>query len=312
MKNFITLLSVMTVLILSSVYASNTQDAAQTKAIKRLEAASKDVVKIEFDQRTNIPRFVNLRVPVSGPLTAEASAYQFFEEYQELFKMSNPAEELAVKNVQTDRLGMTHVRMRQSINGIPVFGREVIVHINNNHEIYAINGEFFPGVKVESTTPAISSEIAISAAKSDIGPAVYRWDTELEQMLPEGKSWRPAAELMIYEHVKQFRLVYRTMIAIEEPEPANWIYFIDAKTGEVLRRYNDLKTADAVGTGNSLYRGTVSINTNQAGSTFELKDNPRNLWTYDGRTGQSFLELFLRMRITFGAMAQNPTARVLP
>ncbi|MBI1926307.1 M4 family metallopeptidase, partial [Candidatus Poribacteria bacterium] len=113
--------------------------------------------------------------------------------------------------------------------------------------------------------------------------AVYRWDTMFEEMLPAGQSWRPTAELMVYEHQGQFRLVYRTMIAIEEPEPANWVYFIDARTGAVVHRYNDLKHTDAVGTGHSLYRGTVSINTNLAGSTFEMKDNPRNLWTYDAR-----------------------------
>lgn len=284
MKKFITLLSVMTVLVLSSVYASNVQDAAQSKAIKRLEAASKEAVKIEFDQRTNIPRFVNLRVPVSGALTAEAASFRFFEEYKELFKMSNPTEDLAVKDVQTDRLGMTYVKMRQSVNGIPVFGREMVVHINSNHEIYVVNGEFFPRAKVdEGTVPSVSPDLAIAAAKSDIGPAVYRWDTVFEQMLPAGKSWRPAAELMIYEHEKQFRLVYRTMIAIEEPEPANWVYFIDAKTGEVLHRYNDLKSTDVVGTGNSLYRGAVPINTNQTSPTnFEMKDNlQRQLWTYD-------------------------------
>src|SRR5512145_1473981 len=108
MKKIIALLNAMTVLTLSPAYASKVQDAAQARAIKRLEVASKGVVKIEFDQRTNIPRFVNLRVPVAGPLTAEASSYQFFEEYKDLFKMSNPAEELVVKNIHTDRLGMTH------------------------------------------------------------------------------------------------------------------------------------------------------------------------------------------------------------
>ncbi len=282
MKKLITFLSVLTGFTLSSLFASNTQNSAQSKALKKLEAVSKEAVKIELDQRTNIPRFVNLRVPVSGPLTAEAASFRFFEDYKELFKMSNPVEELSVRNVQTDNLGMTFVKMRQSVNGISVFGREMVVHLNNNHEIYAVNGEFFPEVKVESTVPSVSPDLAIAAAKSNIGSAVYRWDTVFEKMLPTGKSWTPTAELTIYEHEKQFRLVYQTMIAIEEPEPANWVYFVDAKTGTVLHRYNDLKSTDALGTGNSLYRGSVSINTNQTSPTnFEMKDNPRNLWTYD-------------------------------
>ncbi len=282
MKTCFVLMTILFAWALSSVWAADVGDEAQIQAINRLEKVSQTPVKLVFDERTGIPRFMNLRVPVAAGLGAEAAAYQFLEEYKAIFKMESPAAELSVKEIKRDRLGMTHLKMRQSVAGVPVFGRELIVHIDQNRNIYAINGEFAPRINIE-TTPAIGPENAIQAAIADVGPAVYRWDTMFEEMLPAGQSWRPTAELMVYEHQGQFRLVYRTMIAIEEPEPANWVYFIDARTGAVLYRYNDLQHADAVGTGHSLYRGAVNINTNQTSRSYEMKDNPQNLWTYNAR-----------------------------
>lgn len=285
---------VLAAFLVSTTYAS--QDEAQRAAIQKLEQASTSAVQIVFDSVTGVPRFITLRVPTYAALTAEKASYRFLEDYKALFKMAQPSQELSVKAVQRDRLGMTHVRMFQSLGNVPVFGHELVVHIDREGSIYAVNGKFVPQVEVQTLTPALSAQRAIEIALSDVGPTLYRWDTQLEQMLPPGKTWRPTADLVIYEHNAQFRLAYRTMIAVEEPEPANWVYFIDAMTGEVLYRYNDLKHAsepertvpeppkqDAVGKGYSLYRGPLSINTNSKWQFFEMVDNIRGLTTYNAR-----------------------------
>ncbi len=290
MRNLFILITVMLLLVSSSAFSLKSPDELQIEAIRQLEKASQDKVEIVLAKDTGIPQFIRMRVPVSSALSAENAVYRFLEKYRAIFKMENPRRELSTKIIQTDRLGMTHVRMRQSINNIPVFGRELIAHMDRSHHIYAINGEFIPGLKVSGVKPSISSKYAINVAMTDIGPAVYRWDTTLEQMLPSGKSWRPVAELMIYDHHGQARLVWRTMIAVERPEPANWVYFVDAKTGVVLDRYNDIQNVDAIGTGHSLYRGVVSINTNdRSGRIYELIDNSRKLSTYDARNRKIIL-----------------------
>ena len=281
MKKSMLLILLVFVFASSSVLAGYPQGVTQKASAAKLQQASKTPLQLVFSSKTNIPRFATFRVKTQSPQSPETSAIEFFEKYKELFKISKASEELSLKNIHVDNLGMTHVKMRQMVQGIPVFGSEMIVHINKNNEIYAVNGEFMPQLEIADVTARLAPGTAIETAKSNIGDAVYRLETDYEKALPEGMSWRPEAELTIVQHEKAYRVAYKTMIATEEPITANWIYFVDAKTGEILNKYNDIKTSDAVGTGNSLYRGSVSINTNSQGANFEMKDNPRNLWTYD-------------------------------
>ena len=250
MKKSMLLILLVFVFASSSVLAGYPQGVTQKASAAKLQQASKTPLQLVFSSKTNIPRFATFRVKTQSPQSPETSAIEFFEEYKELFKISKASEELSLKNIHVDNLGMTHVKMRQMVQGIPVFGSEMIVHINKNNEIYAVNGEFMPQLEIADVTARLAPGTAIETAKSNIGDAVYRWETDYEKALPEGMSWRPEAELTIVQHEKAYRVAYKTMIATEEPITANWIYFVDAKTGEILNKYNDIKTSDAVGTGN--------------------------------------------------------------
>lgn len=53
-------------------------------------------------------------------------------------------------------------------------------------------------------------------------------------------------------------------------------YFISAKNGDVLKKYNDLKSfPDVTGQGSGFYTGTGTINTFQDGTVYKLIDNTR-------------------------------------
>jgi len=55
--------------------------------------------------------------------------------------------------------------------------------------------------------------------------------------------------------------------------PTEMRYFVDAKSGKVLDAWDEVHTADAVGTGNTITLGAVSINTNSISGGYELRDN---------------------------------------
>lgn len=274
----VALLFAITVPLIAEGQGSEAQDAARQRLAERSLAA----VDITTDARTGIPSFVTMLLPSRGKADPASNAIAYFEEFKDLYNMANPAVELRLRRTDRDELGYSHVRLTQVVNGVPVFGSEVIAHFNRQGQLYAVNGSYVPGVDEIRTDAGLSGETAIAIAIADVGEATFRWETALEDMLPEGSSWKPEAELMLYSNSTGTYLAYRTMIAVEEQEPANWVYFIDANTGGVIDRYNDLKHTGVTGTGNSLYRGTVSIGTNSAGSSFELKDMARNVWTYDG------------------------------
>ncbi|WP_228530869.1 MULTISPECIES: M4 family metallopeptidase [Myxococcaceae] len=73
------------------------------------------------------------------------------------------AEDLVVRGVQQDELDFTHLRYQQTKNGLPVVGGELIVHVNKEGTIYAVNGTARDGVSL-SATPRIAAEAASVAA----------------------------------------------------------------------------------------------------------------------------------------------------
>lgn len=80
---------------------------------------------------------------------------------------SKSASVLRVLRVNEDSAGNTHVRMNQFYRGLPVFGAQVVVHMNDRG-ITAINGLYVPDVKI-STKPNLSADQAVTAAMRAAG-----------------------------------------------------------------------------------------------------------------------------------------------
>lgn len=57
-------------------------------------------------------------------------ALAFLDAYKELFRLKSPHAELVVKSSATDELGLTHVRFEQAFQGIPIWGAEILVHLD--------------------------------------------------------------------------------------------------------------------------------------------------------------------------------------
>ena len=77
---------------------------------------------------------------------------------------SSASSKLEVLASETDSLGMTHVKLNQFYQGIPVFGAQVVVHMNHQG-IVAVNGDFVPLISI-GTTPYVTESVATEAARS--------------------------------------------------------------------------------------------------------------------------------------------------
>jgi Zn-dependent metalloprotease len=199
----------------------------------------------------------------------------------------NAYEEFRLRQVARDALGQTHVRLDQVYQGVPVFGQQLIVHFDRDGTPQSATGAYLAGIAA-STQPAISSQEARAVTR---------------QRFPGALAKTPEAELVLYPEDGDVRLVYRVVLKDDET-PRRIVAFVDAMTGQVVHSYNDLRTllpslppgaaplpgiepmpsplerppvpvTPAVGTGHSLYSGTVSVTTDQSGSTFSLIDTTR-------------------------------------
>jgi Zn-dependent metalloprotease len=176
-----------------------------------------------------------------------------------------------------DKTDRVHTHVQQTLNGVPVFGGEAIVHLDTVNEVEAgpTTDNLIPNVSV-ATDPALTADYAVTAAK-----AVYKEKKGCDDCLTDA----PKASLWVLRHEGIDYLVYRVQLSrLDGTENTSEpVYFINAHTGETVWSYENLQTQAAVGSGVSLYSGTQSINTYFSAGNYYMEDVSRGLGTFDNR-----------------------------
>lgn len=187
--------------------------------------------------------------------------------------IANGTRDIKVKKVFVDDLNMGHTRVQQTVNDIPVWGGEAIIHLKGDGTLSTITDNLLAGISV-NTEANFPGEEAIKLAKRMYSGSEFLTD-------------QPTADKWIYRAEKRDHLVYRVQMRREDgsEKTAMPVIFIDAQTGEKIFEYNNLQTA--TGSGSSLYRGTVSIDTYFNGSTYYMEDIGRKIGTFDNRNTTS-------------------------
>lgn len=158
---------------------------------------------------------------------ADVIALAYLQAYSTFFKLTDPARELVVKQIQRDNLGYQHVRFRQQYQSIPVQDAELVVHLDPSNHIYLVNGDYQPTPLNVNIAPKISVQQAIKQA------------TETFKPVPDCRKFR--ADLVIFVVDKQTpRLAYQVHIVINLANA--WQLIIDAETGQVLAKVSNVQT----------------------------------------------------------------------
>lgn len=169
-----------------------------------------------------------LRVQGAGAFDHDAIAVM--DNVSRLYRIRDAGQEFAARRTDTDALGFHHTRLRQHYQGLPVVGGDVIVHFDRHGEAYAVNGRYVPDLAVPSR-PAITGEEAARRAAADLA--------SLKQpagVLTEGPT------LCVFALNTMPVLAYELVLGRRniQDSPARWRYWINAATGSVLLRYNDV------------------------------------------------------------------------
>ena len=170
-----------------------------------------------------------------------------------------------IKRVEVDDLRMAHTHVQQTIGGVPVWEGEAIVHLKPDGELALITDELKEGIVIDTTPNFRPKEALELAARTKGGTRVI---TE-----------EPIIDLWVFRADDRDHLVYRVeMPRLDGTEKTSVpVVFIDAHTGLKVFEYDNLQT----GTGNSLYSGTVTIQTSSSGSTFYMEDLTRRMGTFN-------------------------------
>lgn len=203
------------------------QTAQQLAVLNQIRQADPSV-RIRWDNRTGAP--ARLAGKLSAPLEGDAREVceRFFSTNRALFSMSAPEQELAFLASRTDSRNWEHARLSQLYRNLPVEGSALAVHINANREVEIVTGRYFPGIEID-TGATVQAAAAIRTAELHLNPR-----TPITR--------EPRAGLCVYHHRNQPHLAWKVRLFCENPL-GDFVYYIDAKEGTILDRFNDLKYA---------------------------------------------------------------------
>jgi Zn-dependent metalloprotease len=191
-----------------------------------------------------------------------------------------PDDDLRVTRQFGDDAGYSHTRYQQTINGVPVFGGEAIVHVGQDRSLQTVSDTLQRNLQIDTAT-AVPMRDAIRLALAEYGCS----DCLTQQ---------PKADLWVLRHEGKDHLAYRVQLRREDgsDKTALPVLFVDAHTGEVVWKYNNLQTV--AGTGSSLYSGTVTVETTLFNGLYYLEENTtvsgdaiRRIGTFDARNTTS-------------------------
>ncbi len=153
----------------------------QREAMDRLTAETGASAKVTIDRATGGAKFVRAapggtlgvrsRARAATDAGRHAGSAQFLSEYRSLFGITSPDAELGIARVDKDRHGGTHFTYKQVYRGLPVFGAQLKTHFDASDNLIVANGNFIPGIDVNSTPTRSAAEArraAIARVKADI------------------------------------------------------------------------------------------------------------------------------------------------
>ncbi|MFJ2715890.1 M4 family metallopeptidase [Streptomyces sp. NPDC087437] len=183
------------------------------------------------------------------------------------------AEATTVRDVIVDKDGAQHVRYDRTYHQLPVLGGDFIVHLAADGSYHGADRASKGTVSLASTTPGLpapkAADLAVNALRAE------NQDTKLQQV-------KAKPELIVDALHGAPRLAWRTnAVGLDSlGNPVARTVLTDARTGAQIDAWDSIETA--TGDGQSLYSGTVPLETTLSGSTYQLKDPTRgNTYTGD-------------------------------
>jgi thermolysin len=190
--------------------------------------------------------------------------------------VDDPEAELTLLTAKQDDLGLTHLRLDQVHKGVPVFGGQIITHLDGAN-VRGVTGRAFEGVRGLDTTPSLTASRAVEAARAALGDG-------------GGVAKEPQAKLVILparDSSPGATLTYQVQIFVEHTDrvPERHEYFVDAKDGGIVFHYDSLPT----GAGYSLFSGNQYIPTTGSWGNYYMQSPTHNYsYTYDYPYGTIF------------------------
>ncbi|MCC7161421.1 MAG: M4 family metallopeptidase [Anaerolineae bacterium] len=203
-----------------------------------------------WDEHGGVPNFISsndahARIPYTVKPNErgkpELIARGFLNENAALFKLGS-GDSFTLRRIEPDKqLNYAHVRLDQTYHNIPVHNKQLIVHIDPQENIVAVNGHFVPDLNV-MTVPLVSSADAEQVALDNL---LYAQLTSAERARVNPKILSEKTKLVIYiDESSENHATLTWYITVMTDSPlGQWRYFVNARRPAVTLAYDELGNA---------------------------------------------------------------------
>ena len=219
------------------------------EAFDALDRATGYNLAVTWDNATGIPRFLagksgSIRIPYT-PTAAErgnpvAIARGFLDANRALFQLEGVAADFGAGRIEPDmQLHFSNIRMPQVYQGIPVFGKQLVVHLDAQEQVVAVNGQYQPNLAI-ATQATVTREQAEQVALEDLTENQFTAD-EAKDLKASVLKDKTALNVYVDEKGKA-TLAWNVTVMTSSPLGA-WTSFVNARRPVVVHAFNSLADA---------------------------------------------------------------------
>jgi len=148
---------------------------ADRRAVEMLLDESDGDAAVDAADKTIIKLKGKFKIDRNKPI--EEAVVDFIDRHRNAFGLNNAKEELILNRKDSYNEGDVDLRFNQSYRGVPIWGCEVLVHLDKTRELDNIISDNIPTPSID-TNPRITKVEAIEIAKNDKiakeGGAIHR------------------------------------------------------------------------------------------------------------------------------------------
>ncbi|MCW9088342.1 MAG: M4 family metallopeptidase [Gammaproteobacteria bacterium] len=206
----------------------------------------KQGARIAMNPTTNRPIFIGSTVGkpltlsgISANSKPDSAAMSALQAYAPLFGLRDPAAELRLLRQFKHEDGRATLRYRQTYQGLPVIGGELVVNLNKDNALLSLNGEAAQSLKL-----AIDPAITAGAARDTALAAVAKWHGLAQRDLQAGEPELSILDpKLLRPGIEPASLVWRLEVKSRDSEPVRELVLVDALRGHISLHFNQIHAA---------------------------------------------------------------------
>ncbi|MCW8973614.1 MAG: M4 family metallopeptidase [Gammaproteobacteria bacterium] len=206
----------------------------------------KQGARIAMNPATNRPIFIGSTVGkpltlsgISANSKPDSAAMSALQAYAPLFGLRDPAAELRLLRQFKHEDGRATLRYRQTYQGLPVIGGELVVNLNKDNALLSLNGEAAQSLKL-----AIDPAITAGAARDTALAAVAKWHGLAQRDLQAGEPELSILDpKLLRPGIEPASLVWSLEVKSRDSEPVRELVLVDAQRGHISLHFNQIHAA---------------------------------------------------------------------